>query len=279
MRPEILRSWKRSQRRVSRDVTRGAARRRGRHRAPSGSDSPLQTRGRDGSRPSCGVRPRTATWSSPSPTRETRILWTYGGRVMRRKAETVNFVAGGRWDDESRRHQRPRPRQPAAPAGDGVQRRALRPDRAQLGLLGRARPRPGHRRAARRHRPVDHLGPHPPDRPGHRPGDGPADRDRDAALGRRTRRCAGRRRAATGLDAAPARHRRGHARRPAGCCSTGGRPRSSRCSRCTPTGLSLDQPARAASTATRRSPSPRSRPRSPTCAPPSAASSPRAPTG
>ncbi len=32
---------------------------------------------------------------------ETRILWTYGGRVMRRKAETVNFVPGGRWDDTS----------------------------------------------------------------------------------------------------------------------------------------------------------------------------------
>src|SRR6476619_1349814 len=32
---------------------------------------------------------------------QTRILWTYGGRVMRRKAETVNFVAGGRWDDKS----------------------------------------------------------------------------------------------------------------------------------------------------------------------------------
>jgi transcriptional regulator of acetoin/glycerol metabolism len=32
---------------------------------------------------------------------ETRILWTYGGRVMRRKAETVNFVAGGKWDDTS----------------------------------------------------------------------------------------------------------------------------------------------------------------------------------
>jgi hypothetical protein len=31
----------------------------------------------------------------------TRILWTYGGRVMRRKAETVNFVAGGRWDESS----------------------------------------------------------------------------------------------------------------------------------------------------------------------------------
>lgn len=32
---------------------------------------------------------------------QSRILWTYGGRVMRRKAETVNFVTGGRWDDES----------------------------------------------------------------------------------------------------------------------------------------------------------------------------------
>jgi transcriptional regulator of acetoin/glycerol metabolism len=32
---------------------------------------------------------------------DTRILWTYGGRVMRRKAETVNFVPAGRWDDES----------------------------------------------------------------------------------------------------------------------------------------------------------------------------------
>ena len=32
---------------------------------------------------------------------QTRILWTYGGRVMRRKAETVNFVPGGRWDENS----------------------------------------------------------------------------------------------------------------------------------------------------------------------------------
>ncbi len=32
---------------------------------------------------------------------ETRIQWTYGGRVMRRKAESVNFVAGARWDDRS----------------------------------------------------------------------------------------------------------------------------------------------------------------------------------
>jgi hypothetical protein len=30
-----------------------------------------------------------------------RILWTYGGRVMRQKAERVNFVPGGRWDESS----------------------------------------------------------------------------------------------------------------------------------------------------------------------------------
>ncbi|EAQ00330.1 hypothetical protein JNB_09164 [Janibacter sp. HTCC2649] len=33
--------------------------------------------------------------------RDTRLLWTYGGRVMRRKAERVNFVVGGRWDEDS----------------------------------------------------------------------------------------------------------------------------------------------------------------------------------
>ena len=32
---------------------------------------------------------------------QTRVLWTYGGRVMRRRAENVNFVPGGRWDDRS----------------------------------------------------------------------------------------------------------------------------------------------------------------------------------
>jgi hypothetical protein len=30
-----------------------------------------------------------------------RILWTYGSAVMRRKAEQVNFVPGGRWDEAS----------------------------------------------------------------------------------------------------------------------------------------------------------------------------------
>jgi hypothetical protein len=32
---------------------------------------------------------------------QTRILWTYGGRVMRRKAESVNFVSAGCWDEAS----------------------------------------------------------------------------------------------------------------------------------------------------------------------------------
>jgi transcriptional regulator of acetoin/glycerol metabolism len=30
-----------------------------------------------------------------------RIMWTHGGSVMRRNAERVNFVAGGRWDEAS----------------------------------------------------------------------------------------------------------------------------------------------------------------------------------
>ena len=30
-----------------------------------------------------------------------RILWTYSGAVMRRKAEQVNFIPGGRWDEAS----------------------------------------------------------------------------------------------------------------------------------------------------------------------------------
>ena len=32
---------------------------------------------------------------------DARIMWTYGGAVMRDKAEKVNFVPGGRWDEAS----------------------------------------------------------------------------------------------------------------------------------------------------------------------------------
>ena len=147
---------------------------------------------------------------------DTRILWTYGGRVMRRKAESVNFVAGGRWDDESVGTNALDLANRTAPAVDGVLGRALRLDRAQLGVLGRARQRPGHRAAARRHRPLDHVGPHPPHRPGDRARDGPADRAGDAALPRAPGPVAGRRVARRRRpDAAAARHRRGPPRRPA----------------------------------------------------------------
>ena len=112
---------------------------------------------------------------------ETRILWTYGGRVMRRKAETVNFVAGGRWDDAS--------------VGTNALDLATRNDAPAMVFSAEHYAQVVHNwvcwaapvhdpvsgGAARRDRPVDHLGPHPPDRARHRAGDGPADRDRDAA--------------------------------------------------------------------------------------------------
>jgi transcriptional regulator of acetoin/glycerol metabolism len=99
VRPEILTSWTRSEATVSVDVPQ----------APLADESetrdywrgsPLQTAVE---RVEAELR-RTAedgdlVVAVTDP--ETRILWTYGGRVMRRKAESVNFVPGGRWDDES----------------------------------------------------------------------------------------------------------------------------------------------------------------------------------
>ena len=79
---------------------------------------------------------------------------------MRRKAETVNFVAGGRWDDQS--------------VGTNALDLANRHDTPAMVFsaehyapivhnwsAGRRRARPGHRPAARRARPVDDLGPAP----------------------------------------------------------------------------------------------------------------------
>ena len=99
VRPEILKSWRRSQPHVSRDVAE----------APLGDedevrafwhDSPLQ---RAVSIVESELR-RTAEDGDlvlAVTDQQTRILWTYGGRVMRRKAESVNFVPAARWDDES----------------------------------------------------------------------------------------------------------------------------------------------------------------------------------
>ena len=99
VRPEILTSWRRSAQGAGLDVT-GAPLADEQETAAFWQDSPLQAAvsivedelrrtAEDGDL----VLAVTDT--------ETRILWTYGGRVMRRKAETVNFVAGGRWDDAS----------------------------------------------------------------------------------------------------------------------------------------------------------------------------------
>jgi len=99
VRPEILRSWQRSQPRVSRDVAE----------APLDDESEAQAFWRGSplqqavSRVESELR-RTAEDGDlvlAVTDRQTRILWTYGGRVMRRKAETVNFVPAARWDDES----------------------------------------------------------------------------------------------------------------------------------------------------------------------------------
>jgi transcriptional regulator of acetoin/glycerol metabolism len=99
VRPEILTSWTRSEAAISPDVVE----------APLADETEIESIWRDSPL-------QTAVENVESELRrtaedgdlvlavtdaETRILWTYGGRVMRRKAETVNFVAGGRWDDES----------------------------------------------------------------------------------------------------------------------------------------------------------------------------------
>jgi len=99
VRPEILRSWQRSQPHVPRDVAEAPLDDESDARA-FWQDSPLQ---HAVSRVESELR-RTAedgdlVLAVTDP--QTRILWTYGGRVMRRKAETVNFVPAARWDDES----------------------------------------------------------------------------------------------------------------------------------------------------------------------------------
>lgn len=99
VRPEILSSWTRSEAAISPDVTE----------APLADESETESIWRDSPLQAAvetveSELRRTAEDGDlvlAVTDAETRVLWTYGGRVMRRKAETVNFVAGGRWDDES----------------------------------------------------------------------------------------------------------------------------------------------------------------------------------
>lgn len=99
VRPEILRSWTRSEAAVPTTVAA----------APLADESETRSVWRDSPLQLAVERVeeelrRTAEDGDlvvAVTDAQTRILWTYGGRVMRRKAESVNFVPGGRWDDRS----------------------------------------------------------------------------------------------------------------------------------------------------------------------------------
>ncbi|GAA4076352.1 transcriptional regulator [Nocardioides kongjuensis] len=99
VRPEILDSWTRSGASVARDVIQAPLADESETRS-FWKGSPLQIaveRVEDELRRTAEDGDLVLAVTDP----DTRVLWTYGGRVMRRKAETVNFVPGGRWDDRS----------------------------------------------------------------------------------------------------------------------------------------------------------------------------------
>jgi transcriptional regulator of acetoin/glycerol metabolism len=99
VRPEILTSWSRSEAAVSTDVREAPLADEG-ETAAIWRDSPLQVAVES---VEAELR-RTAEDGDlvlAVTDAQTRILWTYGGRVMRRKAESVNFVPSARWDDQS----------------------------------------------------------------------------------------------------------------------------------------------------------------------------------
>jgi len=99
VRPEILHSWERSGAAITPEVSSAPMADESDTRA-FWQESPLQVaveRMEEELRRTADDGDLVVAVTDP----ETRILWTYGGRVMRRKAESVNFVAGGRWDEES----------------------------------------------------------------------------------------------------------------------------------------------------------------------------------
>ena len=99
VRPEILSSWQRSAQRLPDEVEAAPLADEGETRslfeesplsaAVSRLEGALRSAAEDGDLVVAVTDPQT------------RILWTYGGRVMRSAAEEVNFVAGGRWDEAS----------------------------------------------------------------------------------------------------------------------------------------------------------------------------------
>ncbi len=99
VRPEILTSWELSRREVASDVV--AAPLADEHDiASTWRDSPLQ-RGVAAIEDELRRTAEDGDLIIALTDARTRILWTYGGRVMRRKAESVNFMVGGCWDEAS----------------------------------------------------------------------------------------------------------------------------------------------------------------------------------
>ncbi len=99
VRPEILTSWQRSREALPPDLTHAPLSDEDETRS-YWADSPLRqavARVESELRRTAEDGDLVVAVTDPG----TRILWTYAGRVMRRKAETVNFVPGGRWDDQS----------------------------------------------------------------------------------------------------------------------------------------------------------------------------------
>src|SRR5690349_24060644 len=99
VRPEIRDSWERSGASVARDVGHAPLADESETRS-FWQGSPLQVaveRVEDELRRTAEDGDLVLAVTDP----DTRVLWTYGGRVMRRKAESVHFVPGGRWDDQS----------------------------------------------------------------------------------------------------------------------------------------------------------------------------------
>ncbi len=99
VRPEILTSWQRSAFEVPPDVSQAPLSDEGDARE-FWRGSPLQI-GVSNVEDELRRTAQDGDLVLAVTDRQTRILWTHGGRVMRRKAETVNFVAGARWDDAS----------------------------------------------------------------------------------------------------------------------------------------------------------------------------------
>ena len=99
VRPEILSSWKRSAEHITDGVVAAPLADEGETRSLF-EDSPLSAavnRLEGALRSAAEDGDLVVAVTDP----QTRILWTYGGRVMRNTAEEVNFVAGGRWDEGS----------------------------------------------------------------------------------------------------------------------------------------------------------------------------------